>query len=328
MHQENHTGISEFFLLGFQNLSSFKIPFFILIFSLYVITTTSNLFIVLLVSLSRTLHTPMYFFLGHLSLCDILLSMNVIPNMLDVILKEGTTISLLGCLTQLFMFALCCIAECYILSMMSCDRYLAICNPLRYSSIMDFKMCLFLVVLSWSLGFLISIITCLLIYELEFCNRNIIDHFFCEFFPIVNLSCSDTSVVELEVSIATPFILLFPFVFLIVTYVYIFLTILGISSTMGRQKAFSTCSSHLTVVCLYYGTLISIYLSPSNGYSLNINKVTSLFYTLVTPLFNPVIYSLRNKDIRKEFNAFVREQEHGCFTIISTKIAKSKNKVH
>ncbi|XP_063302541.1 olfactory receptor 5P66-like [Pelobates fuscus] len=308
MLQENHTVISEFFLMGFQNLSSFRIPFFILLFSIYAITITVNLFIVLLVSLSHTLHTPMYFFLKQLSLCDTLLSTSVIPNLLDVILKEGTTISLLGCLTQLFMFALCCIAECYILSMMSCDRYLAICNPLRYSSIMDFKICLFLVVLSWSLGFLISIITCLLIYELEFCNRNIIDHFFCEYLPIVNLSCSDTSVIKLEVSIVTPFILLFPFVFVIVTYIYIFFTILGISSTTGRQKAFSTCSSHLTVVCLYYGTLISIYISPSKGYSLNINKVTSLFYTLVTPLFNPVIYCVRNQDIRKEFNSIVKKK--------------------
>ncbi|XP_063302543.1 olfactory receptor 5P66-like, partial [Pelobates fuscus] len=306
MHQENHTRISEFFLLGFQSLSLFRIPFFILVFSLYVITTTGNLFIVVLVSLSHTFHTPMYFFLGHLSLCDTLLSTNVIPNMLDVILKEGKTISLLNCLTQLQMFGWCCIAECYILSVMSCDRYLAICNPLRYSSIMDFKMCLCLAMLSWSLGFFFAFINRVLIYELEFCNHNIIDNFFCEFLPIVDLSCSDTSVVELEVSLITPFVLLFPFVFVIVTYVYIFFTILGISSSTGRQKAFSTCSSHLSVVFLFYGTLISIYLSPSKGYSLNINKVTSLFYTMVTPLFNPIIYSLRNQEIRKAFKAFIK----------------------
>ncbi|XP_063302538.1 olfactory receptor 11L1-like [Pelobates fuscus] len=285
--------------MGFQNLHNFKIPFFILLFKIYIMTISANFLIVLLVSISTTLHTPMYFFLSHLSLCDMLFSTSIIPKMLHIVLEEGGTISLNACFIQIQIFGSCCIAECYLLTVMSYDRYVAICNPLLYSSIVDVKLCTRLVIISWMLGFLFALIACVLVGSLDFCNHNIIDHFFCDFIPVLELSCSDTSIAEMESLLVTPFILLFPFLFVFVTYVHIFFTIFGISSTTGRQKTFSTCGSHLTVVSLFYGTLLSIYYSPSRGYVLNINKFVSLFYTVFTPLFNPIIYSLRNKEIRK-----------------------------
>ncbi|XP_053319904.1 olfactory receptor 11L1-like [Spea bombifrons] len=302
MNRHNGTIITEFFLLGFQNLHIVKIPLFILLLKIYILTITGNSLIIFLISTVPSLHSPMYLFLCNLSFCDVFFTTNIVPNMLHIILEGGGTVSVFGCLTQLQMFGFCCAAECYILTVMSYDRYLAICKPLHYSSIMGLKFCLNLVIASWSLGFLFASISRLLLGGVDFCDRNIIDHFFCDFLPILELSCSDTFVVELEAFMVLPFIVLFPFVFVIVTYVYIFFTILGISSTTGRQKTFSTCSSHLAIVCLFYGTLISIYLSPSRGYALNINKFSSLFYSVVTPLFNPIIYSLRNQEIRRAFN--------------------------
>ncbi|KAM8972594.1 olfactory receptor 5P68-like [Pelodytes ibericus] len=309
MHQSNQTVVMEFFLLGFQNLHNLRIPFFVHVLLIYVMTIGGNLLIVFLVLSSRILHSPMYFFLCHLSLCDILFTTNIVPNMLDVILKDGSTISFFGCLTQLQIFGCCCTAQCYILTVMSYDRYLAICKPLHYCSVMTFKLCLHLITCSWLLGFIFAIINRILINGLLFCNRKVIDHFFCDFLPIVDLSCSDTFVVELEAFIVIPFVILFPFVFVIVTYVYIVYTILRISSTTGRQKTFSTCSSHLAVVCLFYGTLISIYLTPNKGYGLNINKFISLFYIVLTPMFNPIIYSLRTNEIRKAIRICIREEK-------------------
>ncbi|KAM8972592.1 olfactory receptor 11A1-like [Pelodytes ibericus] len=307
MNEQNQTVITEFFLLGFQNLHSFKIPFFLLILTIYIMTVGGNFFIVLLVLTSPILQSPMYFFLSHLSLCDAILTTNIAPNMLHAILEEGTVISMFGCLTQFEIFGCCGTTECYILTAMSYDRYLAICKPLHYSSIMGFRFRLNLISWSWFLGFLFSLITRVLVGGLQFCNHHVIDHFFCDLLPILELSCSDTSAVDLEKLVVTPFILLLPFGFVVFTYIHIFFIIFRISSTTGRQKTFSTCSSHLTVVCLYYGTLISIYVSPSRGFLLNINKFTSLFYTMVTPLFNPAIYSLRNQEIRKAFNIFFTE---------------------
>ncbi|KAM8972591.1 olfactory receptor 11A1-like [Pelodytes ibericus] len=309
MNEQNQTVITEFFLLGFQNLHSFKIPFFLLLLTIYVMTICGNFFIVLLVSTSPTLQTPMYFFLSHLSSCDAILTTTIAPYMLHVILEEGSMISLFCCLTQFEIFSWCAATESYLLAVMSYDRYLAICRPLHYSSIMGFRLRLNFVFWCWFLGFFFSLIIRVLVDDLQFCNHNLMDHFFCDLPQILELSCSDTSVVDLEKLVVTPFLLLLPFGFVIYTYIHIFFIIFGIFSNTGRQKTFSTCSSHLTVVCVYYSTLIGIYVSPSRGFVLNINKFTSLLYTMGTPLFNPVIYSLRNQEIRKAFSLFVKE----CF---------------
>ncbi|XP_075434067.1 olfactory receptor 11A1-like [Ascaphus truei] len=294
---KNQTIVTEFLLLGFQTLHNFKILLFTVFLVTYIMTISSNLLIITLVSTSHKLNSPMYFFLAHLSISDILLTMVIVPNMLRLIWGEGGTMSVAGCISQLHFFAYSVAAESLLLTVMSYDRFLAICHPLHYTTIMNFKFCLQLVIWSWLLGFVVTLILVLPISQLQFCVPNVIDHFFCDLTPLLKHSCSDTYFIEIEDCVLSIPVSLLPFVFIIGSYVCIFLSILRIPSTTGRQKAFSTCSSHLTVVCTYYGTLIIIYVVPSRGHSFNINKVLSLLFTVVTPFFNPIIYSLRNKEI-------------------------------
>ncbi|XP_075433902.1 olfactory receptor 11A1-like [Ascaphus truei] len=298
MSQDNQTAVRDLLLLGFPDLHGLKILVFSLLLIIYLVTVTGNVLIIGLVTNSQQLHSPMYVFLCHLSLSDILLITNIVPQMLKVILEEGATIPLASCITQFFFNSVSLTAECFLLTVMSYDRYLAICKPLHYTSIMDVNLCYTLVTLCWFLGFMLSLIVALLVYELQLCGPNVIDHFFCELGPLLELSCSDTSIVEIAVFVLTIPVIIFPFVFVLLTYVYISLTILRIPSSTGKHKAFSTCSSHLAVVCMYYGTLMAKYMVPSRGHLRNLNKVLSLLNTLVTPLFNPIIYSLRNQEIR------------------------------
>uniref|UniRef100_A0A8C5QWE9 Olfactory receptor n=1 Tax=Leptobrachium leishanense TaxID=445787 RepID=A0A8C5QWE9_9ANUR len=302
---ENQTVIEEIILLGFHALHGFKIICFLLFFMLYIVTLTGNMTITALVSVSSNLRHPMFFFLGHLSATDIILTTNIVPNMLGTILRERVSMSLAACIVQLQFFGISVGTECLLLTVMSYDRYLAICNPLHYNTIMNFKHCVYLVVSCWLLGILTSLVTVILVSRLHFCGPNVIDHFFCDLAPLLQLSCSDTSIVQLEnILLATP-LTLFPAIIITATYIAIFIAILKIPSTSGRQKTFSTCSSHLAVVTSFYGTLVTLYVIPANGQSLNANKVLSLLYTVVTPLFNPIIYSLRNKEIRVAFNKYV-----------------------
>ncbi|KAG8431589.1 hypothetical protein GDO86_018082, partial [Hymenochirus boettgeri] len=297
--KDNYTAVHEFLISGFKDLQKFQFPVFLTVLIFYVATLTGNLLIIHLVSTGRQFQSPMYFFLGHLSVCDILLSTNVAPNALKVILLGRSPISFISCNVQLFFFASSVIIECCLLTVMSYDRYLAICNPLLYTTIMNPKMCWCLAFWPWVTGFLLSMINNILISHLEFCGPNIIDHFFCDLAPLLELSCSDTTAVEIHVSIVTIVICIIQITLIIATYISIVISILKISTASGRKKAFSTCSSHLSVVFVYYGTLITLYLAPARGYSLQLNKVLSLLNTIVTPLFNPIIYSLRNKEIRK-----------------------------
>ncbi|KAG8449750.1 hypothetical protein GDO86_016410 [Hymenochirus boettgeri] len=303
----NQTITNVVVLLGFQIPFYFKVHFFLLIFILYSLTVAANIMIVSLVSLSPSLHRPMFFFLSHLSLSDMMLATNIVPVMLCGIIKGEVTLSIAECIFQFTIFCISLALESLILAVMSFDRYLAVCNPLRYISIMDKKLCFQFVTLCWVLSIIISIIMYVMMSRLTFCGLNTIDHFFCDFFPILKLSCSDTSAVELEQMLIAAPTAMCPFVFIVVTYIYIFITVLRIPTTVGRQKAFSTFSSHLTVVSIFFGSLISLYLFPSQKESsINANKIVSFMYIVFTPLFNPLIYSLRNKKIRNSLQKYLR----------------------
>ncbi|OCT91002.1 olfactory receptor 11L1 [Xenopus laevis] len=299
MNEKNQTLVSEIVLLGFQNLHNLKIPLFSLFLLIYIITVWENVLIIVLVSSSRNLQSPMYFFLQQLSLSDLLESSNIVPTLLQTVIYDRATLSIVGCITQFYFFCSLEISDLLILAVMSYDRYVAICIPLRYTSIMNYSVCVKLVLISWLLGFGITIITVYLIGTLQFCDQNTINHLYCDLLPLLELSCSDTFSLQIEAFFLSVTLIFLPFTLITVSYMCIAHAILKIVSNIGRQKAFSTCSSHLTVVSIFYGTLLSIYLFPSRKHSPAISKVLSLLYTIVIPMVNPLIYSLRNKDLKE-----------------------------
>ncbi|XP_072259123.1 olfactory receptor 5I1-like [Pyxicephalus adspersus] len=288
--------ITRVILLGFQVSPFLRMIFFSVFLVIYCVTMCGNLQIIILVSYNRTLHTPMYFFLSQLSISDILLSSDIVPNLLQILLNDIGTMSFSSCLAQFYFFLLAEIYECVLLSVMSYDRYLAICNPLMYNTMMKHGFCMLLIVMSWLVSISVSLVEFITVYNLWFCGPNIIDHFFCDMEPLLDLSCSDTSTVQIEMIVFSIPMVIFTFFYIIISYLYIIYNILKNLSTTGRQKAFSTCSSHLTVVSIFYGTMLFIYVLPTWGQQWS--KILSLLYTVATPLINPIIYSLRNKDIK------------------------------
>ncbi|XP_075061818.1 olfactory receptor 10A3-like [Mixophyes fleayi] len=305
MNERNRTVVTEFLLLGFGKLHNLRILLFIVFLFIHIMALTGNVLVVVLVVFNQSLHSPMYFFLSQLSLSEILFASNIVPNMLWLILVEGGKVSVDLCIRQFYLLAAATITQCLLLAAMSYDRYVAICRPLHYAIIMTFTRQLQIVIFCWLMGFMLSLIVYIFLDELDFCGPNIINHFYCDIAPVLELSCSDTSSVELATFLESFPVVLIPFMLIIGTYISILRTILKIPSTIGRQKAFSTCSSHLTVVCMYYGTLTSIYIFPPSNNSVDANKGLSLLYTLVTPLVNPLIYSLRNHDIRRTIAKFL-----------------------
>uniref|UniRef100_A0A452I420 G-protein coupled receptors family 1 profile domain-containing protein n=1 Tax=Gopherus agassizii TaxID=38772 RepID=A0A452I420_9SAUR len=299
MSWNNQTYVTEFNLLGFGNLSELQILLFLLFLVIYIVTIGGNILIIVLVVVDRHLHTPMYFFLGNLSCLETCYSSTILPRMLVSLLTEDRTISVSGCITQFYFFVLFVRVECYLLALMSYDRYLAKCKPLHYTGLMKVRICLQLAVVCWMNGFIIVTIVICLMSQLHFCGPNKINHFLCDFTPMIKLSCSDTSLITLVTFILSFLGTLPPFLLTLMSYVFIISTILRIPSTIGRRKAFSTCSSHLIVVTIYYGTLIIVYILPDTDTLRDLNKVFSLFYTVLTPLANPFIYSLRNRDVKE-----------------------------
>ncbi|XP_075061797.1 olfactory receptor 11L1-like [Mixophyes fleayi] len=304
MCEDNQTEVTVFLLLGFQGLYKFKILLFIVFLFSYIVVLNGNLVLIVLVSTSDHLKIPMFIFLKHLAVADVLITTTIIPMMLDIILRDVKEVPVSSCIMQLYLFLIFGSVQCFLIVIMSFDRYLAICNPMRYNSIMVPHVCLKMIVGCWLLVFILSS-EIIMVCQLQFCGLNYIDHYYCDFGPIVELSSSDTSMlllVDFFISILVAFI---PFFLIIITYIIIFFTILNISSNSGRKKAFSTCSSHLATVCAYYGTLITVYLAPSDESSFSTNKFRSLLYIVVTPMMNPIIYSLRNHEIRRTLQKMI-----------------------
>ncbi|XP_075767964.1 olfactory receptor 10A7-like [Pelodiscus sinensis] len=297
--QGNETSLTEFILLGFGELPGLQVPLFLLFLVIYLVTMAGNGLIVVLVVAYQHLHTPMYFFLGNLSCLEICYSSTLLPRLLAGLLAGDWTISFTGCLTQHYFFGALVATECLLLSVMSYDRYLAICNPLHYTAHMSGRSCLQLAGGSWIGGFLVCSISTVSISQLTFCGPNTIDHFFCDFIPLVKLSCNDPLLMDtLAFSMCLIFSLV-PFLLTSVSYICIISTILRIHSTTGKQKAFSTCSSHLIVVSVYYGTVLIVYMFPTTDRLSHFKKVLSVSYTVLTPLVNPLIYALRNREVQE-----------------------------
>ncbi|XP_067173052.1 olfactory receptor 5B21-like [Apteryx mantelli] len=304
---DNCTSPTEFLLLGMGNVPSLQTPLFLLSLIIYLLTVVGNILIVALVVADRHLHTPMYFFLSNLSSLETCYSSTILPRLLASFLTGDSTISAQGCIVQFYFFASFVVTECYLLAVMSYDRYLAICQPLLYASLMTWKVSLQLAAASWLVGFLIATTFSSFLPQLKFCGLQAMDHFLCDLTPLLELSCNDTRVVTLLTFIISILDVVIPFLFTLASYMCIIAAILRISSNVGRQKAFSTCSSHLTVVCVFYGTLIIVYTLPRTPKLRQLNKVFSFFYTVLTPLVNPLIYSLRNREVREALGKVFRK---------------------
>ncbi|XP_048373043.1 olfactory receptor 11A1-like [Sphaerodactylus townsendi] len=266
-----------------------------------------NILIIGLIISEPQLHTPMYLFLGNLSCLDSFIVCTILPKMLACFLTGNGNIPLWGCIAQFYISASLATAQCYLLAIMSYDRYLAICKPLHYASIMNTKLCIRLAVGSWINGFIGMSVFVILISRLVFCGPQDIDDFFCEITQIVKLSCSETKTIELVLTIFASINTFLPFTLTVTSYIFIIQNIMRIPSTMGKKKAFSTCSSHLIVVSMFYGTLMLVYVVPKTETLRALNKIFAVFYTVLTPLLNPMIYSLRNREMKGALRKFLKK---------------------
>ncbi|XP_044535163.1 LOW QUALITY PROTEIN: olfactory receptor 9-like [Gracilinanus agilis] len=293
---DNGTAVIEFILLGFSGLGTYQVPLFWGVLFVYLVTLLGNSLIITL--LDSALSTPMYFFLRHLSLIEILYTTTIVPRMLNDLLSSHPVIYLsASCFTQMYFFALFGIAECCLLTAMAYDHFAAICRPLHYATLMNRQVCVGMVGASYLLGITSGTTDAIFIFTLHFHGSNIVYSFFCDDLPVLRLASGDTFQGEVGNFVVTLLFIITPFVLIVFSYVRILITILGLASAQGRQKFFSTCSSHLLVVTLFYGTATIAYIKPGANIIQNMDQILSLFYTVVTPMFNPFIYTLRNKEV-------------------------------
>ncbi|XP_061287351.1 olfactory receptor 1L6-like [Bos javanicus] len=303
----NQSHITEFLLLGLTSDPKQQVWLFASFLAMYLVNVGGNSVIIAAVRGDAHLHTAMYFFLSNLSLVDICFTTVIVPQMLLNVLTQRKAILFAQCLAQMYFFVAFGITDSFLLAAMALDRYVAICHPLRYTTTMNPRCCLQLVTASWLVSHLHSFTHTILMARLSFCGPNVIHHFFCDVQPLLTLSCSDTSLNELLAFTEGSFVIMSPFIFITVSYVYIIHAVLRVPSGRGRYKVFSTCGSHLTVVALFYGTVISVYIRPSSTYSVTKDRVITVIYTVVIPMLNPFIYSLRNKDMKQAMKKLMRK---------------------
>ncbi|XP_069889002.1 olfactory receptor 2D3-like [Dipodomys merriami] len=300
--------VTEFIFLGLSSDPKTRIILFVLFLFFYVLSVAGNIVIITIIQLEPRLQTPMYFFLTHLSFLDICYTSTNVPQMLSNMVGRKQTIPFSSCATQMYFSLSFGMIECMLLGVMAYDRYVAICRPLRYTVIMDQNTCLQLAAISWSSSFLSSMVINVLTLSLPYCGPNVLNHFFCEVPSVLRLACTDTSLTELVVFIFSIIIVFIPFLLIVVSYVRILHSVLRMQSASGRYKALSTCASHLTVVTLFYGTAIFMYMRPQSKSSRAGGKVIAVFYTVVTPMLNPLIYSLRNQDVKGALRRVLAKQ--------------------
>ncbi|XP_004441817.1 PREDICTED: putative olfactory receptor 2B8 [Ceratotherium simum simum] len=298
MEQKNGSSLTGFILLGFSDRPQLELVLFVVLLIFYIFTLLGNTAIIALSHLDPHLHTPMYFFLSNLSFLDLCYTTSIVPQFLVNLRGADKSISFGGCVVQLYISLGLGCTECILLGVMALDRYVAVCRPLHYTVIMHPRLCALMASASWFIGFANSLLQTVLVFLLPRCGRNRLDHFLCEVPPLLKLACIDTTMNESELFFVSVIILLIPVALIIFSYGWIVRAILRVKSAAGQRKAFGTCGSHLTVVALFYGTAIYAYLQPSNNYSQDQGKFISLFYTIITPMINPLIYTLRNKDVK------------------------------
>ncbi|XP_021037948.1 olfactory receptor 11G2-like [Mus caroli] len=294
----NSSTITGFILLGFPCPREGQILLFVLFFIIYILTLMGNASIICAVCYDQKLHTPMYLLLANFSFLEIWYVTSTVPNMLANFLSENKVISFSGCFMQFYFFFSLGSTECFFLAVMAFDRYLAICRPLHYPSLMTGRLCNILVISCWVLGFLWFPVPIIIISQMSFCGSRIIDHFLCDPGPLLALTCVRNPLIEMTSSTLSSLLLFVPFLFIMGSYALVMRAVLRVPSAAGRRKAFSTCGSHLTVVSLFYGSVMVMYVSPTSEHAAGVQKLVTLFYSVVTPLLNPVIYSLRNRDMK------------------------------
>ncbi|XP_067390573.1 olfactory receptor 2G3-like [Emydura macquarii macquarii] len=305
VHVGDKNQTDEFVFVKISNHPRLQALLFTVILILYIMSLMGNILIGIIIKLNPALHIPMYYFISNLSLVDICYTSVTIPKMLAILLSEDRTISFTACAAQLYFFIALGPTECFLLASMAYDRFTAICNPLHYVSLMNKRRCVQLVAGSWVSGLLLSLGQTSLIVTLPFCADNRINHFFCDVTPLLSLACGDTSRNEIALFAACILIVIIPSMLILVSYGRIISTILKITSAQQRHKAFSTCSSHLIVIALFYGSATAMYLRPTSSYTPERDKFLALFYSVVTPTLNPIIYSLRSKDIKKALRSLI-----------------------
>ncbi|XP_004683545.1 PREDICTED: olfactory receptor 10AG1-like [Condylura cristata] len=303
----NHTTLVEFILIGFSDVPKLQGLLFGVFLIIYVFILTGNSLIITITKVDPSLKTPMYFFLGNLSFLEICYVSVTLPRVLADLCRQNRKISILACAVQMYFFLILSATECFILTAMAYDRYVAICNPLLYPVIMNSRLCIQLAAVCWTTSIIIHIVSTCVIFSSPFCERNKMNHFFCDVPPIVQLVCGDTSGIELMTYIIAALVVTIPFLLILASYVKIISTILKLPSATGRAKAFSTCSSHVMVVTLFFGSGIVVYLRPKSTHSSGMDKYFLFFYTILTPLFNPIIYCLKNKDVMVALGKFLQK---------------------